>query len=267
MTGMVFGLLKKKKKKKSAKTEAGQRVSPRQARPAPPRAGTDIPAEVAGLRVKPSARARYLNLRLDARASEIILTWPLGRRVSLAKAERFVAENREWIERQQRDLPQAQSFAPGVVLSLAGRDYLIEHQAGRGLTRLAGGKLLVHGRLEHLPRRVRDFVRQYALETMRALAHEKAAMLGLPPSEVRVLDPKTRWGSCGPDGKIMFSWRLILAPPDVMDYLVAHEVAHRLHMNHGRRFWKLCAQLAVAPSIVTCRRWLHENGKTLMVWS
>ncbi|MBI1214947.1 MAG: DUF45 domain-containing protein [Alphaproteobacteria bacterium] len=254
LRAMILNLLQKNKKKKAKKPSADKKR---------PRA--TIPAVIGGLRVKPSARAHYLNLRLDARTSEIVLTWPLRRRVSLSKAERFIAENREWIARQQRDLPKARVFAPGSKLRVAGREYVIEHAPGRGITRFEGGRLIVHGGREHLPRRVRDFLKQEALRIMKALADEKAEMLGLRSSEVRILDPKTRWGSCGPDGKIMFSWRLILAPPEVMDYLVAHEVAHRIHMNHSNRFWKLCGQLT--ENVADCRRWLHENGKELMVWN
>jgi len=135
------------------------------------------------------------------------------------------------------------------------------------VTRLDGEYLVVHGRIEHMRRRVRDFLKQEALRRMKALADEKSAMLGLRPTQVHIRDPKTRWGSCGPDGKMMFSWWLLLAPPEVMDYLVAHEVAHRIHMNHGKRFWKLCGQLTLTRNVETCRRWLHENGNILMGWS
>lgn len=258
---MVFGLLKKIKKKKAAKKKRQVKAATAGLSARPP-----VPPHLCGLRVTPSARAHYLNLRLDARASEIVLTWPTRRRVTLDKAIRFIQENRSWIARQQKDLPVARHFAPAVTLTIAGKPYVIVRKDGRGVTHLEGDKLIVFGQAEHLQRRVRDFLKEEALRQLTALAARKAARLGLKPSDVRVLDPKTRWGSCGPDGKIMFSWRLILAPPAIMDYLVAHEVAHRVHLNHGRRFWKLCAELT-SGDVAACRAWLHEQGKTLMVWN
>ena len=79
-----------------------------------------------------------------------------------------------------------------------------------------------------------------------------------------MIDPKTRWGSCAPDGSMMFSWRLILAPPDVLDYVVAHEVAHRIHMNHSPKFWALCASLTADAG--EAKRWLKKNGHALMAY-
>lgn len=220
------------------------------------------PADIHGVRVVPNSRARRLSLRVDAKRGDVVLTWP--KRASLRAAEKFVRENMEWVERHRAKIAPLRDFAAGVTLTLGGEDYTIVHAQGRGVTRIEGGKIIVHGDAAHLHRRVRDFVKAEALRRLTALSAEKAAALGLKPTSVRVLDPKSRWGSCGPDGKLMYSWRIIFAPPDVMDYLVAHETAHRVHMNHGPAFWRLCASLT--PDAKSARRWLNENGKTLMVW-
>ena len=203
-----------------------------------------------------------MGLRVEAKSGEVVFTWPLRSRVTPEKALRFIEQNRDWISKQeQRAVPQ-QIFAPGTVLRVAGVPCVIQHGQGRGLTRIEASNLIVHGKAEHLPRRVRDFLKKHAAETLTSLTHEKSRSLGLAPASVRILDPKTRWGSCGPDGKIMFSWRLLLAPYEVMDYVVAHEVAHRVHLNHSRKFWRLCLELA--PHSVTARKWLRQNGRILL---
>lgn len=223
-----------------------------------------VPLDIGGVRVKPSSRARRFSLRADAKAGDVVFIWPLKSRVSLERALRFVETHRDWIEDQRRKSADAVPFAPGAALQVAGIPCVIEHAAGRGLTRLEEGRLVVHGRPEHMPRRVRDFLKSEAARILKELSDKKAAILGLPPVPIRILDPKTRWGSCGPDGKLMYSWRLLLAPPDVMDYVVAHEVAHRIHLNHSRKFWTLCASLT--GDAVSSRRWLRQNGSRLLAY-
>jgi predicted metal-dependent hydrolase len=233
------------------------RPKPRSTKPA-------IPADVGGVRVRPSARARRIALRVDAKVGDVVFTWPLKSRVSLEKALRFVEKHRSWIDDQRSRGASFIHFAPGLVLPVMGSDYTIEHRPGRGLTRFEEDRLVVHGGPEHLPRRVTDFLKAEAYRAFKELSDKKAAAAGLPPAPVRIRDPKTRWGSCGPDGSLMYSWRILLAPPAVLDYLVAHEVAHRVHLNHGRRFWALCASLAedAAPA----RRWLRQNGRGLLAY-
>ncbi|TAL34808.1 MAG: M48 family peptidase [Alphaproteobacteria bacterium] len=223
-----------------------------------------IPLDIGGVRVKPSSRARRFSLRVDAKAGDVVFTWPLKSRVSLERAQRFVETHRGWIEDQRRKSADAIPFAPGATLHIAGAPCVIEHAPGRGLTRLEEGRIVVHGQPEHLPRRVKDFLKNEAMRALKRLSDEKASTLGLPPAPVRILDPKTRWGSCGPDGKLMYSWRLLLAPPEVMDYVVAHEVAHRVHLNHSRRFWALCAGLTADAA--ASRRWLRQNGRRLLAY-
>ena len=221
-----------------------------------------IPLDVGGVRVKPSSRARRISLRVDAKDGDVVFCWPLKSRVSLEKALSFVERHRPWIDDQRRNATVNIPFAPGTVLPIAGKDYAIAHIPGRGLTRLEGDRLIVHGGTEHLPRRVRDFLKNEAYRRFKDLSDQKAAALKLPPVSIRILDPKTRWGSCGPDGRLMYSWRVLLAPVDVMDYLVAHEVAHRVHLNHSRRFWALCASLT--DNAAQSRRWLRKQGRTLL---
>lgn len=229
-----------------------------------PEARQIIPLEVGGVRVKPSSRARRFSLRIDAREGDVIFTWPLKSRVSMEKALQFVEKHRLWIEDQRRHATHQIPFAPGTILPIAGKSYTIEHRPGRGLTRLEEDRLVVHGGPEHIARRVRDFLKAEAYRHFKALSDAKAASLNLRPVSIRILDPKTRWGSCGPDGRLMYSWRVLLAPPEVMDYLVAHEVAHRVHHNHSRRFWGLCATLT--ENAAQSRRWLRKEGRRLLAY-
>lgn len=217
------------------------------------------PAEIGGVRVKPSTRARRMSLRMDVKLRDIVLVFP--RRASQKSALRFIEENRRWIEAQRSKLPQESVVGHGQTVTVLGREYIIVHKTGRGLTRFEGDNLIVHGRPEHLSRRLKDFLKIQAAQVLSGCAAEKAARLGLTPLPIRIADPKTRWGSCGPDGRIMLSWRLLLAPQEVMDYVVAHEVAHRVHLNHSRKFWALCAQLA--PHTDRARRWMKRHGHTL----
>jgi predicted metal-dependent hydrolase len=219
-----------------------------------------VPEEILGVRVRQSLRARRMALRVDSKTGEVLLTWP--RRGSLAQAEKFIAENRRWIERQRQNAAPVQEFHDGMRLFLCGTEYTVTHTPGRGLTRIEGDRLIVTGRAEHLPRRLRDFIKLHAARVLQENLDEKTAKLGIKGASLRILDPKTRWGSCGPDRKIMLSWRLVLAPPFVMDYVVAHEAAHCVHLNHGRKFWALCASLTQDAS--GARKWLSAHGQSLM---
>ncbi len=221
-----------------------------------------IPVEISGVRVRVSIRAKRLALRIDARAGDVVLTWP--RSGSIRAAERFIEENKSWINARRQKILPLQIFAPGQKISVQGKDYEIVQKTGRGVTRFEGNHLAVHGRPEHLSRRIRDFLKEEARDILKKLSIEKLCRLGRAPAGIRVIDPKTRWGSCSPDGGLMFSWRLILAPPDVLDYVVAHEVAHCIHMNHGKKFWALCASLT--KDAAAARRWLKTHGAVLMAY-
>jgi hypothetical protein len=150
----------------------------------------------------------------------------------------------DWVAERLAALPAHVRLAEGALVPLHGTPTPIHHlPQARGGAWLEGGAILVTGQAEHLPRRVRDFLRSEAQRSFGQLAHHKAAQAGLRPSRVAIKDTRSRWGSCSPDGVLMFSWRLVMAPPWVQDYVAAHEVAHLRHMNHGPRFWALVTEL------------------------
>lgn len=228
-----------------------------------------VPTEIAGVPVRVSTRARRMSLRVEAKTGQVVLTVPQRKNWTAkmqAAAQSFVADNRDWIAKQAGAAAAAEKIdlVPGTVLEILGEPVTLVHLPGRGITRRDGGQLIVCGQPEYFARRVRDYLKTLALDTLSAATHEKARRLGLPPRDVTVRDPASRWGSCGPDGRIMYSWRLVLAPPVVMDYVVAHEVAHRVHLDHSRAFWRLCLSLCDTGEGLAAKRWLKRHGATVM---
>ncbi|MEZ5854945.1 MAG: SprT family zinc-dependent metalloprotease [Hyphomicrobiaceae bacterium] len=122
-------------------------------------------------------------------------------------------------------------------------------------------RLLVSGDLEHAPRRLRDWLQSEARKDLGERCDHHAEQLGLKIRRITVRDQKSRWGSCSSDGQLSFSWRLILAPPLVLDYVAAHEVAHLAEMNHGPRFWKLVKK--TMPRLEEAKLWLRTKGMNL----
>lgn len=132
----------------------------------------------------------------------------------------------------------------------------------RGVAWIVEQELFVTGAPEFIRRRVIDFLRTEARRKLSALAAAKAAAIEATPRRVMVKDTQSRWGSCAPDGSLAFSWRLIMAPEFVQDYVAAHEVAHLQHMNHGKRFWALVDRLT--PHTVAAIPWLRREGSRLL---
>ena len=182
-----------------------------------------------------SARARRVSLRIDARAGKVVVTLPT--RTARSAGMALLADNAAWVAQRLAALPAPLSFTPGGFAMIDGTPHPIQHEpGGRGVAWLADGVLHVTGAPEFLPRRVRDFLRAEARRRFAVLAAAKAREAGVAPRRVTVKDTSSRWGSCSPDGVLMFCWRLIMAPPFVQDYVVGHEVAHLRHLNHGAAF-------------------------------
>ncbi len=207
--------------------------------------------------------ARRFILRLDDEDDAVVLTLP--RYASFAAALRFLEKNRGWIEKRLGELPPRVAFADGVAIPILGVPHVIRHRAdsrGAGAAWLEPGALCVAGDVRHLPRRVTDFLRELARRELGSRAHAMAAAIGRRIPRVSIRDTRSRWGSCSHDGALCFSWRLILAPAAVVDYVVAHEVAHLKHMNHGARFWRTVETLA--PGAGAQRSWLRRNRARLL---
>ncbi len=207
-----------------------------------------------------NARARRISLRIDPRAGGVVVTLPP--RAAQAAGRALVMNHADWIAERLLRLPEPVPFADGAEVPLNGQTVRIRHWLGGRGTRLDEGSLLVGGAPEFLARRVADFMRVQARQRLGEAAHRKANEAGLRARRVVVKDTRTRWGSCTADGTLMFSWRLVMAPVPVQDYVVAHEVAHLRHMDHSPRFWALVSELT--PNRAVATRWLSTAGGSLM---
>jgi hypothetical protein len=206
-------------------------------------------------------RARRITLRLDKTSGRLRLTLPPG--VSEREGLRFAARQEGWLRRRLAELPQAVPFVDGAELPILGVPHRIVHrpEARRGVWR-AAGELHASGQAEHLPRRIRDFLKAEARREIAPRAHELADRVGRPVGRITLRDTVSRWGSCSARGDLSFSWRLVLAPESVLHYVVVHEVAHLRHMNHGAQFWALVDRLMDDPE--TPKAWLRRHGASLM---
>ncbi|SKA41080.1 hypothetical protein SAMN02745126_06467 [Enhydrobacter aerosaccus] len=209
-----------------------------------------------------SRRARRVSLRVDSARRQVILTAP--QRMPFEMAIEFARMQAGWIAARLKRLPSPRPFVDGAEIPLFGVPHRIRHRPdARGTVWAEQGEIHVAGRAEHLPRRLRDWLTAEMRRHLPPLVHAKAVRVERPVKRLSLRDSRTRWGSCGPDGGLTFSWRLVFAPPEVLDYLVAHEVAHLVHMNHGPRFWALAERLCDGPMAVP-RAWLRANGETLL---
>jgi hypothetical protein len=209
-------------------------------------------------------QARRYTLRIHAARREAVLTMPP--RGSLREAKAFAEKYGGWIAARLGRLPKATPFAPGETIPLRGEPHRIAHRRGvRGTvwTEIEGDErlLCVAGELPHLGRRVGDFLKREARRDLEAAGRKYCAELGVAARRISVRDQASRWGSCSTAGMLSFSWRLILAPPYVLDYLAAHEVAHLVEMNHLPRFWRLVER--ICPEMSRAKAWLDVHGTEL----
>lgn len=216
------------------------------------------------LRIVENERARRLTLRIDAGGQSLRITVPPGLR--RGEVEKFLDRHQGWLEQRLSKVPERPQVRPGIKIPLRGVPHLIVHEPGkRGTVVLgadeAGPTLVVHGDRLHLPRRIADFLKREAKRDIEALVIKHTGAIGRRAKNIRFKDTSSRWGSCTADGSLSFSWRIMMAPAPVINYLVAHEVAHLKEMNHGPKFWKLCEELC--PDTERCKAWLKKNGAAL----
>jgi predicted metal-dependent hydrolase len=209
-----------------------------------------------------SPRARRVSLRVDPAHRRIVLTAPM--RVPLAKAHDFAQAHAGWIAARLKRLPERRPFVDGAEVPYFGEPHRIRHRPdSRGTVWREGSEIHVAGHAEHLPRRVRDWLMDELRRELVPLVQAKSASVERRVKRITIRDNRSRWGSCGPDATMTFSWRLVFAPREVVDYLVAHEVAHLVHLNHGPRFWALARKLTAGP-MDPPHDWLRRNADLLL---
>ena len=222
----------------------------------------DTREDLPGVVRRRSRRARRLSLRIDSAAGVAELVVPLG--ISDAAADRFADQHRDWIAARLGELPARHRFADGVAVPVRGENLRIRHDPDgpRAPRRDSdAATIVVGGRADQIAARIETWLREVARGALLDAAINHTNALGRPLSGIRIGDPRTRWGSCSPRGILSFSWRLVLTPPWVLDYVAAHEAAHLREMNHGRRFWALVEDRV--PDHARARAWLSEHGPGL----
>jgi hypothetical protein len=214
------------------------------------------------VRLEVNSKARRLILRLDERKREAVAIAPSRRQIKDAAA--FAAERIDWISTRLQHLPDVVSFEEGSVISFRGMPCRLTSQGEGRVARMVLGQpntLCAPGDPDTLHLRTTRYLKKQARADITRAVKRHSARLGVTYKDISVKDTRSRWGSCTADGKLSFSWRLVMAPPAVLDYVAAHECAHLLEMNHSPRFW---------AHVATCcsdwkhhRTWLREHGASL----
>ena len=210
------------------------------------------------LTLRRSARARRFSLRVSRLDGRITLSMPNWAREDEALA--FAEGHSDWIRRTLDRGVQPTGMIFGATVPVQGVDLTLTPAPVRA-PRIEGSALLAPADPARLGARVEAYLKLMARQRLQAATQHYATVLGRPFTRITLRDTRSRWGSCAPDGSLMYSWRLILAPPAVLDYVVAHEVAHLAEMNHSPAFWAVVARLM--PDYQTHRRWLKRQGNLL----
>ncbi len=229
------------------------------------RNGQRLPLEGGGaLRLSVNPRARRLSIRIDARAGEAVAVAPSERR--LGEVVAFARTKAGWIAERLAARVDTQPFEPGAVVTWLGRPVRLEASGGAGAARLIdtpeGPVLRSGGEGEAFSRRIENWFRRAARDFLVERTDVHLKTLGQKPVKVSIVDTRSRWGSCSPHNRsIRYSWRVIMAPPAVADYLAAHEVAHLVHADHSPAYWAVVARLVGDHR--PHRRWLRDHGAAL----
>lgn len=208
-------------------------------------------------------RAKRLSLRVDTKAGVIKLSIPKW--TMQWQIDRFLKKNEPWIADRQASLLPKINIESGVAIPFRGQDKTIQLQHHTKRTTsidVENDTIVIKTSRVNPSSNMKRWIIEQARAIIEPLAHEKAARIGKTISKIDLHDPSSRWGSCSSDNRLMFSWRIIMAPPEALDYLVAHEVAHLKHMDHSKQFWDLCYSLCDGSE--HGHDWLKQNGNTLM---
>jgi predicted metal-dependent hydrolase len=210
--------------------------------------------------VRLNPRARRLIVKVHPSTGEISVVAPSQR--ALDRALTFAQGQSDWIAHQLSRVPAPVALGIGAELPLRGEPHVVRQgQSGHGAVWIEDRQVHVSGAREHHARRLLDFLKREAKKALEARTLEFGKRIGTRHARITVRDTASRWGSCSAGRSLSFSWRLILAPPFVLDYVVAHEVAHMREMNHGAKFWRLVEELIGDPR--RAQTWLRDHGASL----
>lgn len=228
------------------------------------RNGQRLPLDGLTARLSVNPRARRLSIRIDARAGEAVLIAPSERK--LAEVVAFARTKTSWMRERLSERPQGTPIEPGAVIDLFGRPTRLTATGGAGAARLIeaadGAVITSGGEGEAYARRVENLMKRLARQVLVERTDHHLKTLGQRPVRVSIADTRSRWGSCSPHNRsIRYSWRVIMAPPAVADYLAAHEVAHLVHADHSPAYWAVVQRLIGDHR--PYRKWLREHGPAL----
>jgi predicted metal-dependent hydrolase len=217
--------------------------------------GRNIP-----VRIRKNTRARRMILRIDNNINGAVVTLPSW--TSEREALLMVQEKSDWVLTKLDNMPTKISFESGVQIPFLGEYHIVYHDPNqKEVVKKGENEIRLGGREEHLSRRLGDWLRKEAKIIIQPKAIEMAKKLNGKIGRISIRDTKSRWGSCAASGNLSFCWRLILTPEWVLNYVIAHEVSHLRHMNHGPEFWKTVADFNVR--VDAARVWLSKNAEQL----
>lgn len=220
----------------------------------------DLGDRTAPLTARINRRARRLIVTVDAASGRVFVTAPSKR--ALPEALAFARTRARWICAQLEFGQRATPFMDGTVFPFRGVPVAIVNQGGpRSAVRLDGATLVAGGDPVHMNRRVTDWLKAQARKTLTERAEHYCERLGQKRGPIAIRDTRSRWGSCARDGALSFSWRLIFAPPEILDYVAAHECAHMVHLNHSPAYWRIVKSLGVDAR--SARDWFAAHGQSL----
>lgn len=220
--------------------------------------GEEIP-----LTLRLSARARRMKLRVEANRS-ITLILPQG--LSPSEGLSFIRQEQDWLCRNLRATQKPVFLEPGSVIPVYGEPHKIIHAPEkRGVVSRKDGEIHVSGNAAHVPRRLKDWAYRDIRKTVTEKVDGHTQKIQVTRGRISIRDQKSRWGSCSSAGNLNFSWRLFFMPDFVIDYITAHEVAHLVHLDHSKDFWKvthlLCSEMEMA------KQWLKQQGASVHKYS
>lgn len=213
----------------------------------------DPPIEVT-IRRKKNARRLTLRLASDG----VFLTLPI--RTPIAEAEAFALKQENWLREKLAKRPTVQTILETGCVPIFGQQHQIETGSGK-VCKIVDGTLQVPGPETRQISKIMAFLKETARAQLTQASDKYAAAINMPYSKITLRDTRSRWGSCTSTGNLMYSWRLVMAPPEVLDYVAAHEVAHLKEMNHSPQYWSIVA--GICPDYQIHRAWLRQNGAAL----
>ena len=216
------------------------------------------------VKIRTSKRAKRVALRLDSKERIIELVVPA--RMSLKRAQDFARQNEIWIQETLATLPPALPYEDGRIIPVLGKerqlDIYIDPERKTTSITMNESYINIKTNKNEPKARIERYLKTLAKEELTKLSQDKAEIIHKSIASVTIRDTKSRWGSCSQDGCLSYSWRLIFAPLCAFDYVVAHEVAHLVHLNHSKAFWTLCRDLSL--DFVEGQYWMRNHGHELM---